>query len=100
LLSITISLIVDVPYQSSGVGVNAACIETFQAFKMGKKFKYVIFGVSNDNTEIIVLKTSDSPSYDEFVADLPETDCRWAVYDFEYEKEDGGKRNKICFFSW
>lgn len=67
---------------------------------MRKTFKYIIFGLSKDNTEIIVLKTSDSPSYDDFLADLPEEDCRWAVYDFEYEKPDGGKRNKICFFSW
>ena len=67
---------------------------------MGKKMKYVIFGLSKDNTEIVVMKTSDSHSYDDFIADLPEADCRWAVYDFEYEREDGGKRNKICFFSW
>ena len=67
---------------------------------MGKKMKYVTFGLNKGNTEIIVLKTSDSQSYEDFVADLPETDCMWAVYDLEFEKEDGGKRNKICFISW
>jgi cofilin len=67
---------------------------------MGKKIKYVIFGLSKDNIEIVVLKTSDSSSYDDFIADLPEADCRWAVYDLEFETKEGGKRNKICFFSW
>lgn len=67
---------------------------------MGKKIKYIIFGISKDYKEIIVLKKSESLSYDDFIADLPEAECRWAVYDFEYEKEEGGTRNKICFFAW
>jgi cofilin len=68
--------------------------------KLGKKFKYIIYGLSDDNKEIVVLKHSESQSYDDFVADLPEQECRWAVYDFEFEKEGAGRRNKICFYSW
>ncbi|KAI0051316.1 hypothetical protein FA95DRAFT_1534785 [Auriscalpium vulgare] len=85
---------------SSGVAVNPECLDTFQELKLGKKLKYIIYAVSNDNTEIVVVKTSESASYDEFLADLPAADCRWAVYDFQFEKDGGGKRNKICFYSW
>jgi len=85
---------------SSGIGVNPQCLETFQALKLGKKIKYIIFAISPDNTEIIVEKQSESPNYDAFLSDLPDGECRWAVYDFEYEKEGAGKRNKITFFSW
>jgi cofilin len=85
--------------QASGVGVNPTCIETFQELKLRKKAKYIIFTLNRENTEIVVDKTSASQSYEEFLADLPETECRWAVYDFEFEKQEG-KRNKICFFSW
>ncbi len=45
-------------------------------------------------------KTSTSSSYDDFLAELPPAECRYAIYDFEYEKGDEGKRNKICFFTW
>lgn len=40
--------------------------------------------------------------YKEFVKnELPEDDCRYAVYDFEYEKSPSeGIRNKICFIVW
>jgi cofilin len=32
---------------------------------------------------------------------LPENDCRYAVYDFEYDTASGeGKRSKIVFFIW
>ncbi len=57
--------------------------------------------MNSDNTEIIVEKQSDSKDYEEFIACLPETECRYGVYDFEYEKSAGeGKRSKICFIHW
>lgn len=61
--------------------------------------KYIIFKLSDDNTQIEVEKESDSTSYDDFLNDLPPNSPRYGVYDFEYEK-DGGKRNKICFYAW
>jgi cofilin len=72
----------------------------FQDLKLGKKHKYITFRINDDKTEIVVEKKSSSSDYDEFLADLPETACRWAVYDFEFEREDGGRRNKIVFYSW
>ncbi|KAG5634464.1 cofilin [Sphagnurus paluster] len=86
-------------WRASGVGVNDQCLTEYQALKLKKAHKYVIFTLSKDFKEIVVEKTSSSQSYDDFVGDLPELECRWAVYDFEFEKEEG-KRNKICFFSW
>lgn len=86
--------------QASGVGVNPKCLEEYQALKLKKTHKYIVFTLSKDFTEIVVEKTSDSQTYDDFVSDLPETECRWAVYDFEFEKEGSGKRSKICFVSW
>ncbi|KAI8994228.1 recombinant Actophorin [Trametes punicea] len=86
---------------ASGVGVNPECLEAYQDLKLGKKAKYIIFTLSKDNTEIVVEKKSPPTStYDDFLQDLPEGECRWAVYDFDYEKEDGSKRSKITFYSW
>ncbi|KAI0629736.1 actin depolymerizing factor [Trametes polyzona] len=86
---------------ASGVGVNPKCLEAFQELKLGRKTKYIVFTLSPDNTEIVVEKTGPSTStYDDFISELPEAECRWAVYDFDYEKEDGGKRSKITFYCW
>ncbi|KAF9452930.1 hypothetical protein P691DRAFT_133180 [Macrolepiota fuliginosa MF-IS2] len=85
---------------ASGVAVNSICLDTFQQLKLKKDLKYIIFSLNSDNTEIIVLKSSSSNDYEEFLADLPEDQCRWAIYDFEYEAEGGGKRNKLVFISW
>jgi len=85
---------------SSGVTASPACIETYNELKLKKKSKYIIFTLNKDNTEIVVEKTSQSTNYDDFIADLPEAECRWAIYDMEFEKEGGGIRNKIVFVSW
>jgi len=80
--------------------VNSECLTLFQELKLKKKWKYIIFRVGDDKTEIIKHKESTSKDYDEFLGDLPETECRWAVYDLEFEKEEGGLRNKIIFYHW
>jgi cofilin len=72
----------------------------FQQLKLKKKSKYIILTLNKEKTEVIVEKTSLATDYDDFLADLPETECRWAVYDFEYQNEEGSKRNKIILFSW
>ncbi|KAF9483537.1 actin depolymerizing factor [Pholiota conissans] len=85
---------------ASGVAVNDQVLEAFQDLKLKHKYKYIIFNLNSSLTEIVVEKTSDQKDYDDFISDLPETECRWAIYDFEFEKEGGGKRNKIIFISW
>jgi len=67
--------------------------------KLKKAHKYMIFNLSKDSTTIITEKKSEEQDYDTFLADLPEAECRWAIYDFEFEK-DGGIRKKLCFFMW
>ncbi|KAI0916869.1 cofilin [Taiwanofungus camphoratus] len=84
----------------SGVGVNDDCLNAYNDLKMGRSIKYIIFTIGADNKEIVVEKRSTSANYDEFLADLPEAEPRWAVYDFEFTKEGAGKRNKLTFFSW
>lgn len=48
---------------------------------------------------MVVEKTSEEGSHDDFIADLPESECRWAVYDFIVDSEEGN-RNNLVFISW
>ncbi|OZJ02327.1 Cofilin [Bifiguratus adelaidae] len=85
---------------SSGVTVSDACLEAFQQLKLGKKYQYVIFKISDDMKEIVVEKAESGQDYDAFIAALPADEPRYAVYDFQYEKGDEGIRNKITFYTW
>lgn len=76
-------------------------VKKYHELKSGKKIVYIIYVISDDKSKIEILKTSESRDWDEFVAELPEKECRWAVYDFEYEAPGGGgTRNKIIFVPW
>jgi hypothetical protein len=97
----------------SGATVNAECVTAYNDLKLNKKYKYVIFKLSDDNKEIVVESTSeDGPEYDDFRNKLINATSksksgavgkgpRYAVYDFEYQLASGeGTRNKITFLAW
>lgn len=47
--------------------MNEECIATYNELKLNKKYKYIIFKLSDDNTQIVVESTSeDGPEYDDF----------------------------------
>lgn len=70
--------------------------------KLRKKYRYIIYKLNDDNTSIVIEKKVEScDDYEAFLGELPENDCRYVVYDFEFEKSPGeGVRNKICLIVW
>eukprot|EP00163_Fabomonas_tropica_P012295 TRINITY_DN23554_c0_g1_i1.p1 TRINITY_DN23554_c0_g1~~TRINITY_DN23554_c0_g1_i1.p1 ORF type:complete len:140 (-),score=47.73 TRINITY_DN23554_c0_g1_i1:242-661(-) len=87
---------------ATGIAVNDDCVNEFNELKLRHSSRFVIYRISEDMSEVIVEhKAPPETSYDDFVAKLPQDDCRYAVYDFEYDAPDGsGKRNKILFIVW
>jgi cofilin len=86
---------------ASGVGVADDIITKFQELKLGHSLRYIICKLNSNSTEVVVEKSgAPSATYQEFLQELPSDDCRYAVYDFEFSLEDGGKRNKILFVLW
>jgi len=90
---------------ASGVQVNDECKTAFQEVKLGHKYRYIVFKLTDDLKTIVVEKKADpSESYDDFVSHMKAAEsaqeCRYAIFDFQYETVDGQPRNKICFFMW
>lgn len=83
------------------VTVADESLTAFNDLKLGRKYKFVIFTLNDEKTQIVVEQTSTEQEYDAFLEKLPENECRYAVYDFEYDIGGGeGKRSKIVFFTW
>ena len=79
------------------------CLDKFQELK-NKKYKYILFALNKDNTEIIVEKHSQG-DYEDFTEDLSPYECRWGAFDLEYrlevpEGEPQKKDHKLLFVSW
>ncbi|KAK4043586.1 hypothetical protein C8A01DRAFT_43528 [Parachaetomium inaequale] len=96
-----------------GATVSADCVTAYNDLKLNKKYKYVIFKLSDDNKEIVVDSTSeDGPEYEDFREKLINAQSksksgvvgkgpRYAVFDVQYELASGeGTRNKITFIAW
>ncbi|KAL6185098.1 hypothetical protein ACLB2K_041233 [Fragaria x ananassa] len=86
---------------SSGMGVAEDCRSTFLELQRKKAFRYVVFKIDEKKKEVVVEKTgSPVESYDDFTASLPENDCRYAIYDFDFVTSENCQKSKIFFIAW
>lgn len=89
---------------ASGVKVQEGCAKYFNDLKMNKSYRWVVFKITDNLKEIEVECTGDPErTYDELVevfkAAEEKRECRYAVYDADFEVKDG-HRKKIVFFTW
>ncbi|KAH0800496.1 putative actophorin [Histomonas meleagridis] len=85
----------------TGIIVHDECMPVFNDFKIGHKYRYVLFTFSDDERFIVVDKTGPKDTtYDQFLDDLPQNDVCFAVYDYDFTNDDGNLRNRLLFISW
>ncbi|KAI1461066.1 hypothetical protein F4805DRAFT_312636 [Annulohypoxylon moriforme] len=84
----------------SGATVSQDCITAYNDLKLAKKYKYIVFKLSDDNREIVVEEASDNKDWEAFREKLVNATTksksgavgkgpRYAVYDFEYSLASG-----------
>merc|ERR1711975_155013 len=84
----------------SGVAIREEVLEAFQELKIGHKHRFVLFKMTDNMEEVVVdAQGGAGDSCDQFVSSLPQDDCRYAIYDFEYNQGEG-QRNKILLVVW
>ncbi|KAM1032008.1 hypothetical protein ACFX2I_035635 [Malus domestica] len=89
------------PNASCAMGVSDESKNTFMELQRKKLHRYVIFKVDEKKREVVVEKIGGpAESYDDFVAALPDNDCRYAVYDFDFVTSENCQKSKIFFISW
>ncbi|RZC20956.1 Actin-depolymerizing factor 6 [Glycine soja] len=88
------------PNATSGMGVADHSKNTFMELKQKKVHRYVIFKVDEKKREVVVEKTGGpAESYDDFAASLPENDCRYAVFDYDFVTSENCQKSKIFFIA-
>lgn len=89
------------PNATSGMGVAEESKEAFLELKRKKVYRYVIFKIDEKRKEVVVEKTgTPAESYHDFTAALPENDCRYAIYDFDFVTSENCQKSKIFFIAW
>ncbi|KMT16622.1 hypothetical protein BVRB_3g049080 [Beta vulgaris subsp. vulgaris] len=85
----------------SGIGVAEQCKTIFTELQRKKVHRYVVFKIDEKKKEVSVEKTGGpAESYDDFLASLPESDCRYAVYDYDFVNAENCQKSKIFFIAW
>ncbi|KAK4526282.1 hypothetical protein GAYE_SCF22MG4196 [Galdieria yellowstonensis] len=96
---------------ASGVAVDDTCGKEFTVLVRStpRKYRAIIFKLTDDLSSVCVEKTlpaanitkcSAQEDWKKFVTELPQNDCRFAVYDFEYQTSEGVSKNRIIFILW
>ncbi|MFM7851717.1 MAG: hypothetical protein ACKO96_07290, partial [Flammeovirgaceae bacterium] len=66
--------------------------------RMKRKHRYIIYRVSSDKSSAEIEKLGERDStWEEFVESMPKNNSRWAIYDLEFNADDGRKQSKLCF---
>jgi len=83
------------------MGVADHSKNTFIELQRKKVHRYVIFKIEEKKMEVVVEKTGEpAESYEDFAASLPDNDCRYAVYDFDFVTSENCQKSKIFFIAW
>jgi len=91
----------------TGVKVDPQCVELFNDLKMGHNYKYIVYAFNKDKSRIIVERVGqdDELTYREFIKSLPENECRYVVFNFDFEHSYMGtgitaKCERILLLLW
>ncbi|XP_044509371.1 actin-depolymerizing factor 9-like [Mangifera indica] len=77
------------------------CKNSFMEMKWKKVFRYIVFKI-DENSKFVTVDKVGGPgaSYNDLAASLPNDDCRYAVFDFDFVTVDNCRMSKIFFIAW
>lgn len=84
-----------------GVNVSSEVVDKFIEFKRGKnKVTFIIFKIGDEMKVVTDFISGEDEVFQTFLDKLPESECRFAVYSFDFTTEDGQAMNKKVLISW
>ncbi|XP_010548091.1 PREDICTED: actin-depolymerizing factor 5 [Tarenaya hassleriana] len=86
---------------TTGMWVAEESKRSFMEMKWKKVHRYIVFKIDEISRLVTVDKVGGAgESYDDLTASLPEDDCRFAVFDFDFVTADNCRKSKIFFIAW
>ena len=87
----------DVP--TNAIAPTDDVMTEFKLLKMRRKYRYILFRIEADKV-VVDLTAPRSATFKDFDAALPDSDCRYAVYDHEFQTSDSRPSSKLFFVTW
>jgi len=84
----------------SGIPLDDAVGQTFQEMRTKRAYQGMLVKLSDDFSRIVVDRTFPAGTkFDELAAAVPDGECRYIAYDYNYML-DGAHRSKLIFLFW
>eukprot|EP00246_Nothoceros_aenigmaticus_P011567 TRINITY_DN3199_c0_g1_i2.p2 TRINITY_DN3199_c0_g1~~TRINITY_DN3199_c0_g1_i2.p2 ORF type:complete len:122 (+),score=21.30 TRINITY_DN3199_c0_g1_i2:183-548(+) len=69
--------------------------------KRKKAHRWIVFKIDEKAQQVVVEKSGGpAETYADFTGVLPEHDCRYGVFDFDFTTADNCQKSKIFFIAW
>ncbi|XP_072151071.1 uncharacterized protein [Setaria viridis] len=86
---------------ASGMAVSDECKLKFQDLKSKRSFRFITFKIDEQTQQVVVDRLGQpGDTYDDFTASMPDSECRYAVFDFDFTTDENCQKSKIFFISW
>ncbi|XP_051145544.1 actin-depolymerizing factor 5-like [Andrographis paniculata] len=86
---------------TTGMWVTEECKTSFMEMKWKKVHRYIVFKIDEGSKLFTVDKVGAAgEGYNDLAAALPQDDCRYAVFDFDFVTIDNCRKSKIFFIAW
>ncbi|KAG0489470.1 hypothetical protein HPP92_006333 [Vanilla planifolia] len=83
------------------MAVNDDCKLKFLELKAKRTYRYIIYKIDEKLKQVVVEKVGEPAlTYEEFTANLPANECRYAIFDFDFFTEENVPKSKIIFIAW
>ena len=81
--------------------MNDDCMLKVGELQSKRLHRFIVYKMDDKFKEIIVDKVGDrETSYEDFTNSLPENDCRYAIYDFDFVTAEDVQKSRIFYILW
>lgn len=85
----------------SGIAISDDAVNLYYHMKAKALYRWAMWKVDSAGKNVVIATVGDKDStFDDFLANLPPNDCRYAVYDYPYVNSEGVVYTKIVFLNW
>lgn len=85
----------------SGIVVTDDAVNVYYLVRSKSKYRWVTWKIHEEGTKVVIDAVGEPDStYQDFLGVLPESDCRYCVFDYAFRDADGQAHSKIVFINW
>ncbi|KAL6566568.1 Actin-depolymerizing factor 4 [Orobanche minor] len=86
---------------ASGMAVHDDCKLKFMDLKAKRLHRFIVFKIEEKQKQVVVEKLGEPAlTHDDFTANLPADECRYAVFDFDFVTHENVQKSRIFFIAW